>query len=77
MSVTVTGRARRGRRGLLAACIGYVTILLLLPLAAIIITALQPGLSVVLDTFSEPYVQHAFVLVLATSALLKRRETSS
>ena len=52
-------RDRRGRRsflraGLAIACIAYVAVLLLLPLIGIVITALDPGFSIVTDTFSRP-----------------------
>jgi sulfate transport system permease protein len=58
---------RRGRRsywraGIAAVCIAYVAVLLLLPLVGIVITALDPGLSVVTETFTRPGVLHAFWL---------------
>ena len=56
------GRRRIVRGSILAAVIGYVAILLLLPLVGIVFTALEPGLGIVTETLSKPEVQHAFVL---------------
>jgi sulfate transport system permease protein len=50
------------RGGIIAACILYVGILLLLPLAGIVYTALESGLSKVAETFTRPDVRHAFYL---------------
>jgi sulfate transport system permease protein len=50
-------------RGLIAAgAIAYVAGLLLLPLIGIVLTALEPGLSVIGQTFAIANVQHAFLL---------------
>jgi sulfate/thiosulfate transport system permease protein len=57
--------ARRGRlvRGvMLAVALVYVSILLLAPLAGIVVYALRAGLGTIGRTFSEPDVQHAFLL---------------
>ena len=56
------GRRRLVRGGIIAACILYVGILLLLPLAGIVYTALESGLSKVAETFTRPDVRHAFYL---------------
>ena len=56
------GRARLIRGGIIGACIAYVAILLLLPLVGIVYTALEPGIGVVRETFSDPNTQHAFLL---------------
>jgi sulfate transport system permease protein len=56
------GRRRIVRGLILGAVIGYVAILLLLPLVGIVFTALEPGLGIVTETLSKPEVQHAFVL---------------
>ena len=56
------GRRRLGRALLAAAAIGYVAILLLLPLIGIVTKALGPGLSAIGETLSKPEVQHAFYL---------------
>jgi sulfate transport system permease protein len=56
------GRARLVRSALIAACIAYVAVLLLLPLVGIVYTALEPGIAVVRETFSDPNTQHAFLL---------------
>jgi sulfate transport system permease protein len=55
-------RARRVRRGLIGVCLVAVTILLLIPLVGILWTALEPGVGVIGDTFSQADVRHAFVL---------------
>ena len=56
------GRRRLVRGGIVVACLLYVGVLLLLPLAGIVYTALEPGWSKVVETFSRPDVQHAFFL---------------
>jgi len=56
------GRRRLVRGGIVAACLLYVGVLLLLPLVGIVYTALEPGWSKVVETFSRPDVQHAFFL---------------
>lgn len=55
-------RRRMVRTLIVGACLAHVTILLLLPLIGIVWTALEPGLSIVTETFSMADVQHAFVL---------------
>jgi sulfate transport system permease protein len=66
-------RARRKRRAVRAlmvgACVTYVAVLLLLPLVGIVWTALEPGLSVVTETFSMTDVRHAFVLTARITAI--------
>ena len=57
-----SGRRSYWRAGIAVVCIAYVAVLLLLPLIGIVITALDPGLSVVTETFSRPEVLHAFWL---------------
>ncbi|MGZ8630127.1 MAG: sulfate ABC transporter permease subunit [Actinomycetota bacterium] len=56
------GRRRLVRGGIVTACILYVGVLLLLPLVGIVYTALEPGPSKIVETFSLPDVRHAFVL---------------
>jgi sulfate/thiosulfate transport system permease protein len=56
------GRRRLVRGAIVTACVLYVGILLLLPLAGIIYTALEPGLAKIWETFSLPDVRHAFYL---------------
>jgi sulfate/thiosulfate transport system permease protein len=56
------GRRRLVRGGIVTACVLYVGILLLLPLAGIIYTALEPGPAKIWETFSLPDVRHAFYL---------------
>jgi sulfate transport system permease protein len=61
-ATTMPGRGHIVRGSLIAACVAYVAILLLLPLIGIVFTALQPGPSIVGETLSLPDVRHAFVL---------------
>jgi sulfate ABC transporter, permease protein len=62
VSAVASGRRKAGRRGILALCLGYVGLLLVLPLAGIVLTALKGGLAIVGDTFRQPDVRHAFWL---------------
>jgi sulfate/thiosulfate transport system permease protein len=65
---TAPGRGSGGRREklapvlLVAVALAYVLVLLLGPLAGIVYYAFKSGLSVVGQTFSQPDVQHAFLL---------------
>lgn len=69
-SAAVAARRRRIVRTLvIAASVGYVTVLLLLPLIGIVWTALEPGLSIVSETFSLPDVQAAFRLTARITVL--------
>jgi sulfate/thiosulfate transport system permease protein len=56
------GRRRLVRGAIVGVTVGYVAILLLLPLIGIVWTALEPGLGVVVETLSKPEVRHAFYL---------------
>jgi sulfate transport system permease protein len=56
------GRRRRVRGLILTAVVGYVALLLLLPLIGIVVTALDPGLGIISETLSKPEVRHAFFL---------------
>ncbi|MGH2629903.1 MAG: sulfate ABC transporter permease subunit [Actinomycetota bacterium] len=56
------GRRRLVRGGIVTACILYVGILLLLPLAGIVYTAMEPGLAKIVETFRLPDLRHAFSL---------------
>ncbi len=62
-------RGRLARVGLAAVAIGYVAMLLLLPLIGIVARAFEPGLSIVGDTLSRPEVQHAFLLTGIITAI--------
>jgi sulfate/thiosulfate transport system permease protein len=55
-------RRRAARAGLLAIVFLYVGILLLLPLASIIWTAIKQGWTTIRETFTAPDVQHALYL---------------
>jgi sulfate/thiosulfate transport system permease protein len=68
MSVTssalVAGATRRRviRGSLLSIVLAYVAILLVLPVAGILITALRPGMEVISSTFGSSQVRHAYYL---------------
>ena len=62
VSLPAGGRRRLVRGGIVAACLVYVGVLLLLPLVGIVWTALEPGWSKVAKTFARPDVRHAFYL---------------
>ena len=62
-------RARRGRRGLIAVALGWVALLLLLPLVAIVWTVAKAGLSSVTDTLTNPDVLHAFQLTAIVTVI--------
>lgn len=69
-SAAAANRRRRIVRTLvIAASVGYVTVLLLFPLVGIVWTALEPGLSIVSETFSLPDVQAAFRLTAQITIL--------
>jgi sulfate transport system permease protein len=57
-----SGRRRLARVLLAGGAVGYVAILLLLPLSGVIVKAFAPGLSIIGDTLSRPEVRHAFLL---------------
>jgi sulfate transport system permease protein len=56
------GRRRLVRGAIVGVTVGYVAILLLLPLIGIVWTALEPGLGIIGETLSKPEVRHAFFL---------------
>ena len=59
---TQVAKARRGRRAMIALALVWVSLLLLLPLAAIVWTVARAGFSSVAHTLSQPDVLHAFQL---------------
>jgi sulfate transport system permease protein len=63
------GRPRLVRGGIVATCILYVGILLLVPLAGIVYTALDSGVSRIAETFALPDVRHAFYLTGVITAI--------
>ena len=75
MSVTsralIAGAARRRlvRGSLMGLALVYIGVLLILPVAGIIITALGPGWQVVWDTFGSPQVRHAYYLTGIITAI--------
>jgi len=69
VSTTAKRGARGGHAGILAACLLYVGLLLVLPLAGIVWTALKPGLHIVSDTLREPDVRHALLLTFQIAVI--------
>ena len=69
VSLPRSGRRRLVRSGIVIACVLYVGVLLLLPLVGIVYTALEPGWSKVVETFTRPDVQHAFFLTGVITAI--------
>lgn len=61
---TVKNRRRLARAGLVTLALFYVGVLLLAPLGGIVWQALNDGWQVVLDTFGQADVKHAFWLTL-------------
>jgi sulfate/thiosulfate transport system permease protein len=66
---TQIAKARRGRRAIIALAIAWVSLLLLLPLAAIVWTVARAGLSSVAHTLTQPDVLHAFQLTLIITVI--------
>jgi len=64
-----TRRRRLVRAGIVTLCFLYVGVLLLLPLVGIVWTALEAGLSTIVETFQRPDVQHAFFLTAVITAI--------
>jgi len=62
-------KARRGRRAMIALALLWVSLLLLLPLAAIVWTVARAGLSSVAHTLTQPDVLHAFQLTLIITVI--------
>ena len=62
-------KARRGRRAIIAVALLWVSLLLLLPLAAIVWTVARAGLSSVAHTLTQPDVLHAFQLTLIITVI--------
>jgi sulfate/thiosulfate transport system permease protein len=56
------GRRRLVRSLIVGATVGYVAILLLLPLIGIVWTAIEPGFGIVGETLAKPEVRYAFFL---------------
>jgi sulfate/thiosulfate transport system permease protein len=52
----------RGRRAIIAACLVWVGVLLLVPLVGIIVTTFKPGVHIVSETLTSPDVVHALRL---------------
>ena len=68
MSAVATPRVR-GRGWLLASCLVWVGVLLLVPLVGIVITALKPGIHVVTETLRAPDVIHALELTAVITVI--------
>jgi sulfate transport system permease protein len=59
----------RGRRAVIAACLVWVGLLLLVPLVGIIVTTFQPGVHIVSETLTSPDVVHALQLTAAITVI--------
>jgi sulfate transport system permease protein len=66
---TQVAKARRGRRGLIALALGWVALLLLLPMVAIVWTVAKAGMSSVTRTLTQPDVLHAFQLTAIVTVI--------
>jgi sulfate transport system permease protein len=66
---TQVAKARRGRRAIIALAVAWVSLLLLLPLAAILWTVARAGLSSVAHTLTQPDVLHAFQLTVIITVI--------
>ena len=62
-------RGRAGKAALAGLALFYVVALLLAPLAGIVYTAVQDGLSTIVATLSQPDVLHAFYLTAIITAI--------
>src|SRR5206468_10354324 len=62
-------RRSRGRRWILGVCLVWVGLLLLVPLAGIVITALKPGIHIVGQTLTSPDVVHALELTAVLTVI--------
>jgi sulfate transport system permease protein len=67
----VDGRtgSRLGRRGLVAAAISWVALLLLLPVVPIVVAVVRAGLGRAIDALTQPDVAHAFQLTAVITVL--------
>jgi len=66
---TQVAKARRGRRAIIALAVAWVSLLLLLPLAAILWTVARAGLSSIAHTVTQPDVLHAFQLTVIITVI--------
>jgi sulfate transport system permease protein len=66
---TQVAKARRGRRAIIALAVAWVSLLLLLPLAAILWTVARAGLSSIAHTLTQPDVLHAFQLTVIITVI--------
>jgi sulfate/thiosulfate transport system permease protein len=62
VSHVATVERPRGRRAIIAACLVWVGLLLLVPLVGIIVTTFKPGVHIVSETLTSPDVVHALQL---------------
>jgi sulfate/thiosulfate transport system permease protein len=59
----------RGRRAIIAACLAWVGLLLLVPLVGIVITTFKPGAHIVGETLTSPDVVHALELTAVITVI--------
>jgi len=69
VSHVATVERPRGRRLLIAACLVWVGLLLLVPLVGIVVTTFKPGFHIVSDTLTSPDVVHALQLTAVITVI--------
>ena len=69
MSHVATIQRPRGRRAIIAACLVWVGLLLLVPLVGIVITTFKPGVHIVGETLTSPDVVHALELTAVITVI--------
>ena len=62
-------RRKLVRGSIVAACLLYLTVVLIAPLAGIVVSALKPGLGTLVETLTSPDVRHAFLLTFEITAV--------
>ena len=69
MSHVATIQRPRGRHAIIAACLVWVGLLLLVPLVGIVITTFKPGVHIVGETLTSPDVVHALELTAVITVI--------
>jgi sulfate transport system permease protein len=69
MSHVATIERPKGRRAIIAACLVWVGLLLLVPLVGIVITTFKPGAHIVGETLTSPDVVHALELTVMITVI--------
>jgi sulfate/thiosulfate transport system permease protein len=69
VSHVATTERPRGRRAIIAACLVWVGLLLLVPLVGIVITTFKPGVHIIGETLTSPDVVHALELTAVITVI--------